>query len=370
MFNDLSIKTLLKNFSPATKSDWNNAANSETKKNDSLVELTWKGPDGLSFSPYYDQSDVTFNASQFHLTPNNLHEARHWLNLPPLHLKNSDNTILLPSNASGADGAWIEWDHTPPDIGAHLKTALHPLHLYFYSPDTEAADHIANELVNRASHPMLASVALFRKKISQKLEPLSSDLHSNKNFYMEGIFIPEDENPVEEIAAALYEGTRLADRLTEDGQAPEKILPHIAFSFESGADFFYTVAKLKAIRFLWHNVMRAYNIHTHQPMDTLIHVRCKPWKDEKFQPHGTMLYSTSAALASILGGCSALTVHPEDANNVTTARIARNVSVILREESHIGRVADPLAGSYLIDNVINTFAQRAWELFLKKDQSL
>ena len=75
-----------------------------------------------------------------------------------------------------------------------------------------------------------------------------------------------------------------------------------------------------------------------------------------------MLKSTSAALAAILGGCDALTVQPENENPMM-ARIARNVSSILREESHLSKVADPTAGSYYLESLTNQLAINAWKKF-------
>jgi methylmalonyl-CoA mutase len=76
-----------------------------------------------------------------------------------------------------------------------------------------------------------------------------------------------------------------------------------------------------------------------------------------------MIKSTTAAMASVLGGCDALTILPEDENNTTMNRIARNVSAILREESHLNKVADPLAGSYSMDTMVDAISKKAWTLF-------
>ncbi|NBP68244.1 MAG: methylmalonyl-CoA mutase, partial [Cytophagia bacterium] len=83
-----------------------------------------------------------------------------------------------------------------------------------------------------------------------------------------------------------------------------------------------------------------------------IHGRSEVWAKESFQPHGNMLKSTTAALATVVGGCDSLTVFAEDENSSMMQRIARNVSSILREESHINKVADATAGAYFVDSIV------------------
>jgi methylmalonyl-CoA mutase len=78
-----------------------------------------------------------------------------------------------------------------------------------------------------------------------------------------------------------------------------------------------------------------------------------------------MLKETTAAMAAILGGTNGLSLYPEEMDNVVMSRIARNTSHILREESHLNKVADPLAGSYLVENLMLEMAEKAWAKFQK-----
>ncbi|HEY5916881.1 MAG TPA: methylmalonyl-CoA mutase family protein, partial [Chryseolinea sp.] len=97
-----------------------------------------------------------------------------------------------------------------------------------------------------------------------------------------------------------------------------------------------------------------------------INMRVEPWSDERFLPHGNMISGSVAALAAVAGGCDSLTILGEDENNMTMTRIARNVSNILREESHLNRVADPTAGAYAIENIVDRLAVAAWGEFQRK----
>jgi methylmalonyl-CoA mutase len=76
-----------------------------------------------------------------------------------------------------------------------------------------------------------------------------------------------------------------------------------------------------------------------------------------------MLNSTVASMAAIMGGSHAHSVYAEQEHERMQSRIARNVSYILKEESHLNKVSDPLAGSYIIENMVHDIAKLAWTKF-------
>jgi methylmalonyl-CoA mutase len=109
-------------------------------------------------------------------------------------------------------------------------------------------------------------------------------------------------------------------------------------------------------------VVKAYKADLNYD-DIYLHVRCENLQDDFYEPAGNMLKSPLAALSAVSGGCQALSVYPEDSSDIVMERISLNVSHILREESHVNIVADPLAGSYFIDSLVEQFARNAWGLF-------
>jgi methylmalonyl-CoA mutase len=82
-----------------------------------------------------------------------------------------------------------------------------------------------------------------------------------------------------------------------------------------------------------------------------------------------MIKNTAHALAAVLGGCNGLTICEEDEHNDMMNRVSLNVSNILKEESHLDTVSDPLAGSYALDKMVHEFAKAAWSVFQKKMQA-
>lgn len=132
----------------------------------------------------------------------------------------------------------------------------------------------------------------------------------------------------------------------------------VAFSVTIGTDFFVEVAKLRAMRMVWNRFLVATKT---KEAPLFIHAWLPAWTDRKYDPHGNMLKSTTAAMAAIFGGCDVLTVEPEDNTNPMMSRVALNVSNILREESYLNKVADPLAGAYFIEDLARQMADAAWK---------
>ena len=82
-----------------------------------------------------------------------------------------------------------------------------------------------------------------------------------------------------------------------------------------------------------------------------------------------ILSNTLQALAAILGGCNSISLAPHDSRNQQynqwSARIARNISLILREEVHLDKFMDPVAGSYYLESITHQLVKGSWNLFLK-----
>jgi methylmalonyl-CoA mutase len=150
---------------------------------------------------------------------------------------------------------------------------------------------------------------------------------------------------VQEVAWALAEG---ADRLAAG-------LPVEVAGFAIGSNHFMEIAKLRAMRRLWTTVASAFGL----PAALRIHARTAGENKTIYDACVNMLRVTTEALSAVLGGCDSLTVTPCGFD----AHLAENVQHILREESHLDKVADAGAGSYYIEALTGAVAVDAWSLF-------
>jgi methylmalonyl-CoA mutase len=100
-----------------------------------------------------------------------------------------------------------------------------------------------------------------------------------------------------------------------------------------------------------------------------IHSYSSIWSKSFYDPYVNMLRNTTEAMSAILGGANSISISRYDEGiaepSAFSKRITRNISLILQEESYLGKVADPVAGSYYIEALTAKLIEGAWELFLK-----
>ena len=140
----------------------------------------------------------------------------------------------------------------------------------------------------------------------------------------------------------------------------------LSASFFCDENILVNIAKLKSMRVLWYQLSQAFEIQDYSPMDLKIHCLTGHYIAEKFQPHGNMIRNTNQVVSAIAGGANEITVVDGEKADSMIDRVTLNVSNILKEESHFGKVADPLAGSYVIERMVHEFSQAAWADFQRQ----
>jgi methylmalonyl-CoA mutase len=177
------------------------------------------------------------------------------------------------------------------------------------------------------------------------------------------LHLKESSSLTDQLTDYLVTLVALLDLLTDQGISIKSIWQRTSVAIECGPLFFEEIARIRALRLLTYKIFRAYEMQEVRPEELLIHAVSPSWIHEDYQPHGNMLKSCTTGMAAILGGCTSLTLMPEDQESVLQNRMARNVSLILREECHLDKVTDPVAGSYYITMLTHTLAKNAWEKF-------
>ena len=133
--------------------------------------------------------------------------------------------------------------------------------------------------------------------------------------------------------------------------------------------FFQEIAKLRAFRVLWTAFCSAYGEEaTAIPVFTETSVRSY----SKLDPYVNLLRAGNATFSAVLGGTNAHTVHPHDFLTVSDSqsrRIARNIQLVIKEETHVNHVMDAAAGSYFIEMLTKEYVDAAWQYFLDIEQA-
>lgn len=177
---------------------------------------------------------------------------------------------------------------------------------------------------------------------------------------------------VEELAFTLAHGATYLTRLTDMGLKIEEIAPRIKFNMAVSSNYFMEIAKFRAARLLWANIVGAYGCKCECCPKMVIHAENGIWNKSIYDPYVNMLRTTTETMSATLAGVDSFTVLPfnyvyEKATEFSE-RIARNQQLLLKFQSRFNKVVDPAAGSYYIEELTNSIAEAAWKIFLEVDE--
>lgn len=167
-----------------------------------------------------------------------------------------------------------------------------------------------------------------------------------------------------ELAAALSCAVQYLRAMEKAGLPLQSAGSQIQFTFSAGTDLWLTIAKFRAARLLWRQILRDCGVEgVSMKLNAVSAVHQISMKD----PWVNILRGTAACFAAALGGADTITTLPHDLLLGTTdkfsRRIARNIQIILMEESSLAKVADPAAGSFALERLTADLAETGAELF-------
>ena len=176
----------------------------------------------------------------------------------------------------------------------------------------------------------------------------------------------------QELGYALAWGNEWMTKLTDAGFTAEEVAKRIKFNFGVSSNYFMEIAKFRAARMLWAQIVAAYGASCPCATKIRMHAQTSQFNMTIYDAHVNLLRSQTEAMSATLGGVDSLCVTPFDIAYKTpdefSERIARNQQLLLKEESHFDKVVDPGAGSYYIENLTVSIANQAWKLFLNVDE--
>ncbi|WP_028317878.1 methylmalonyl-CoA mutase family protein [Desulfobulbus elongatus] len=171
---------------------------------------------------------------------------------------------------------------------------------------------------------------------------------------------------VQDIAFALATGVAYIRALLDRGLHIDEIAPRMTFEFAIGGDFFMEIAKFRAARLAWAQVVASFG-GNEEAQKMRIHARTSRWNKTEVDPWVNMLRVSTEAFSGIAGGVDSLHVGPFDeifrTPNEFSRRIARNVHIVLKEEGHFDKVVDPAGGCWYVEKITAQLAEKSWKLF-------
>ena len=175
----------------------------------------------------------------------------------------------------------------------------------------------------------------------------------------------------QELGYALSWGNEWMAQLTDAGFSADEVASRIKFNMGISTIYFMELAKFRAARMLWAQIVKQYNPQCDCACKMVVHATTSRYNQTMFDSYVNMLRSQTQAMSAALASVDEITVTPFDApykkSDEFSERIARNQQLLLKEESHLDKVVDPAGGSYYIEELTMSLAQVAWKLFLETE---
>ncbi len=190
---------------------------------------------------------------------------------------------------------------------------------------------------------------------------VSSDALNNAGAYI-----------VQELGYALAWGNEYLQQLTDAGVDVDLAAKNIKFDMGVSENYFMEIAKFRAARLLWAQIVKQYEPKCDCACKMIINATTSTYNQTLFDSYVNLLRSQTEAMSAALGSVHSMVVTPFDApyeaSTDFSERIARNQQLIIKEESHFDRIVDPGAGSYYIEHLTDALATEAWKIFLKVEE--
>lgn len=386
---------LFEEFPPVSTEEWEEKIVKDLKGADYKRKLIWKTGEGFNVRPYYRQEDLDKIAylesvpQQFPFVRGNKTTKNNWFIRQDIEADNlsAANKKALVLIEKGVNSFGFVVNNEVTFIKQDIATLLNGLPL---------AEVEINFIAGKAAVSVAKAVADYDKTIIGSIvyDPIMSlakngtlpavDVNAEvvemvkiskelPNFRAITIRADVIENAgstiVQELGFALAAANEYMSVLTDAGISADDAANNIKFQFATGPNYFLELAKIRATRLLWANIVKQYQPKNEISSMANIHAVTSDWNKTIYDPYVNMLRTQTEAMSAILGGVDSMTVKGFNTSfekpTEFSERIARNQQLLLKEESHFDKVVDPGAGSYYIENLTDSIAEQAWKLFLQ-----
>ena len=405
MANTKSEK-LFTEFPPVPTEKWEEVITADLKGADYERKLVWKTGEGFNVRPYYRAENlegIKFLGSQAGEFPyvRGTHAHNRWRVHQTVSVvcpkeANAEALKILNAGVDSLGFCIASADFSAADLDTLLKDiCIEAVEITFCGEKTA---HVAELVLAKVEKEGIAKedvriafcIDPLVKGLSSKGEFCSPNgekciarivelIHKTKEYKHVRIvtvagqtFGNSGSTIVEELAFTLSAGHDYLVRLTDAGLDVDAAARKLRFSFSVSSNYFMEIAKFRAARMLWANIVKGYGPAKNCACKMQIHAETSRWNQTVYDPYVNMLRGTTEAMSATIAGVHSLEVMPFDASfeNPTefSKRIARNVELLLKNESHFDQVVDPAGGSYYVENLTQSIAAEAWKLFLEIEE--
>ncbi|MDR0414559.1 MAG: methylmalonyl-CoA mutase family protein [Prevotellaceae bacterium] len=399
----MSNEKLFTEFPPVSTEQWEAVITKDLKGADYNKKLVWKAAEGMAVRPYYRAADLQ------HVKHMNAHPGE----FPYVRGAKDNNRWLVrqtycacadrqKANAQALDGLMKGVDSLGFCVKngleeADLETLLKGIYLDAVEVNFVGCACSGTELTQKlVAYAKKSNAKLGEVAASIDADPLreltaggtlasdafdrlkdgvlaAAELKRLRNVGVSGAVVHNaGGSAVQELAFALSMGNEYLVRLTDLGLTVDDVARRMKFTFAVGASYFMEIAKIRAARMLWANIVSAYKPQKSCSARMKIHAVTSAWNQTAYDAYVNLLRGATEAMSAAIAGVDSLEVlrfdRPFKAASEFSNRIARNTQILLKEEAHFDQVVDPAAGSYYIETLTQSIAEEAWKLFKQVEE--
>lgn len=411
-------ETFFSEFPPVSAQQWTDKITADLKGVPFEKKMIWKTGEGFDVNPFYCAEDIEGMATTTSL-PGEFPYVRgtkvcnEWLvrqDIDVIDFKaaNEKAKKLIAESGITSLGFHLKGDAVnaaniamlldgicPEETELNFKTCnrravelIGILTEVFKAKGVDAAKCKGSVAYDPFKKPLVKGVALGDDWVSEAVAVVKASevLPKYRVLAVDACFLNDAGSYItQELGYALAWGNELIAKLSEAGLAVSVIAKKIKFNFGISSNYFMEIAKFRAARWLWAEIVKEYKPACDCPdgccgddcckdgfcacsCKMKVHARTSAWNMTIFDAYVNMLRTQTEAMSAALAGVDSMTVLPYDDMFKTpdefSERIARNQQLLLKEECHFNKVVDPAAGSYYIEVLTQSLAEAAWKLFL------
>lgn len=361
----MANNNLFSDFETVSSKQWKQQIQYELKGADYNETLVWESPEGIKVKPFYhnDETEINLNA----ITPSKpfaivqnifVHDVR------------KSNARALETLQRGAESVRFTLENDSVSIEELMQNLpTENVNYYFNLPflsndfvskiNEFASKNKANIFIQNDPIGQLAKDGNWFENLEKDFEKLNTIASKSTVSYLtisSGIYQNTGANIVQQLAYTLAQANEYFNRIPAINQP-------ITIEVAVGTNYFFEIAKLRALRLLFNTLASEYNYNFD------CHIIATPTKRNKtlYDYNVNMLRTTTECMSAILGGADAVANLAYDAiyhkDNEFGDRISRNQLLVLKHESYFDKVNNPADGAYYIETLTEQLAEKALELF-------
>jgi len=365
-------KRLFDDFDAVSAKQWKQKIQFDLKGADYNDALIWNSNEGISVKPFYHSDEF-----EKFPKPSNT-KATQWNICQSIFVENVEKSNLKAIDAieRGAESIKFIIPNESVSIEALLKninltSTLLYFELQFLNDDyvkqlsvipAKAGIHIQTDIIGR-----LARHGNWFNNLKDDHKRFESIIKNINTFSVDAsLYQNAGANMVQQLAYSLAHANEYINHLNNTVIKRNEMTwqsLNVNFQISIGTNYFFEIAKLRALRILWNTLASEYNINPN------CNIIATPTKRNKtlYDYNTNMLRTTTECMSAILGGADTICNLPYDKiyhkNNEFGERIARNQLLVLKHESYFDKVNNPADGVYYIENLTHQLAEKSLELF-------